>query len=582
MHNTIPTYSDFKIPLISDSGFKFIESVSSLYPEDIKPKIETLYLNKAKKIFSRLKKKYPDFIAAPKAIYQTNVWYREVWKDKAKGYTAALAMNDDDVIFLAKKITSTLTRRSINISNKFDNLDDGLPALNNGKVSRGANRAAQKFIIRWGLHICKGLSIPHAKGGFDSASARYLDVTFWIRKLRRAIYPVREDICRTLQMINKKTSPYSSKAAQEIRNSQLAKAANWSENMLAINPTTGEPISMKAIIDCAYDSYKSRIIAKASGLKNLQKENNWKSAMVTITCPGGFRAGKKHEQSIQGCIEYLRTTNKQINEEARKQGLKIAGLQVFQPHKDGTPHQHIYIIGSESDIISFYEIVKSRAWKTKAGDRQKYIEESRTKLDWEDSDKGSLCTYALSYVLKLSTKESEEVAGDEKILLQKEEYEQEPACEKNGSAEDAFYALNRIRRIGWIGLPDDYAWEACRKVSEKRTQHSAELSEASKAAKAGDYAEWTSLMGGICVKSKDRPYKSITVEKIDKYGDTYKQYIGAELFGISIILKGNSWSLVAGVNMNYPRGERSPEEHENYDDFDEIICLWEIPEPIPI
>jgi len=564
-------------PALPKQHIHWAYGITRPFPNDISSAVVSRFHVKFKSIYyDLLREGFSPRQANHSAATNAVEWFEAEWKPLAENAAMTFSMDEKKIAEFAKRIISEITGESLHAANSFDLLDDGEQGLYTEKLSIGAIRKSQLTIIKSSQELCKNLNIPFATGNIKAQSAKYLTTAFWTRKIKRSIYPERENIARKAGMIGKKASPYSTAEAQHIRNKQLKRTEVWASHNYAVNPDTKEPISMTKIMKTSVDSYRARIIAKATGLNKLKAENNWKAAMITVTCPGAFRVGKIDEHTISECIDYMRKIQKRISAAISDEKLQIAGMQVPQPHQDGTPHQHMYVIGEEADIQRFYDIIKDRA--TELHPNESNASEIRTELDWEDRARGgALSTYVLSYVLRFTTPEKEALG----ITDNKKEY-QEASAEKNGSAEDSYYYMNGLRRVGWFGLPADYAWEAARRISKSYATSNPELLPIREAALNGDYATFTNLMGGIAIPRKERPYKPLTEQQTSYAGETYNRYVGAIIFGISIRVKGNSWSLISGLNMNYPRGDKSPESDDLYDDMDEIICLWAIPEPIPI
>lgn len=502
-------------PISTPSDRQQLPDLLAGFPDDIRAALIETWHHRVDSTFAKAEENLPPWhtywhlLAEEKARVEANVWLRDNWRNRVKQISFAFRLTDDELGKLAFKISSRFSQRRIDTFLRLSETID----------TAKANIKADKLIVRRGVNACKRLKISPASGGFAAAAMRYCDTAFWIRKLRSTVYPLREMYAREIGMIDN----YASSHGVGVRRDMLSKADKWAQGTVAINPETNEPVSMADILASASGAYKARIIAKATGLRNLQDANGWDSAMITITCPWSFRAGKKNYRDTQGCLAHLRAVQKRIGTSADKDELTLAGLTVFQPHRDGTPHQHSYVIGPKADIERFYEIVQEKALHDVLPDEEG-ADEHRTDIEWENRSKGSLSSYALSYVLRL-TKDTP-TDPDQPT----------PSCEKDGSGEDAWYSLNHARRIGWFGLPEDYAWEASRRVSRHAT--GGKLAKLRKAAKDGDYAAWVELVGGIAAKRKDRPYGSITENRENRFGEASSRYIGAELFGVQIIIKG--------------------------------------------
>jgi len=401
---------------------------------------------------------------------------------------------------------------------------------------------------RIGDKICKRLDTNQASGDVTVRGKKYMDAKFWRRKLNSVVNPLREEYLYKLGMIKKGRTHYASSVGQRIRASALRAQKQWAAQHIVKSESGDFERPLSEIIDEKEKGYRAKITAKAAGLNKYAKKHGMTAAMITVTCPGTFR---RDGTTIQGGLDHLRAVWKRALAEINKQTLTVAGLMVWQPHKDALPHQHIYMIGSQNDISVAYDIINDKALATYPD--EKGGKEKRTSIKWQDDKLGSLSSYGLSYVIRYA-KDEDEDDGDETSG---------EACEMDGSAEDSWYAMNRCRRIGWFGLPSDVHWENCAQVQDWKLKEikDKKLLKMIEAAKDGDYCKWMTLAGGIAVKRKERRMSSIRVERETQYGEKGWRYIGSEINNIEIIIRNVVPMLIekllAVVIPNYPRGVKT-------------------------
>ena len=370
-----------------------------------------------------------------------------------------------------------------------------------------------------GDKICKRLNTNRATGETEVRGKKYMDAKFWRRKLNGIVNPLREEYLYRLGMIQEDASLYSSKSGQNTRKSGLLSQKRWAAAHKVVSPDGEYEKNLLELIEANKKGYAAKITAKAAGLNKYAKAHKLTAAMITVTCPGTFR---KDGTTLQEALDHLRVVWKRVNAERLKQCLKVAGLMVWQPHQKPIAHQHIYVIGSQNDISTLYSIIYDKAREVYPD--EKGAKERRTNIKWQDNEIGSLSSYALSYVIRYAKDDDGTEAKGE-------------ACEMDGSAEDTWYAMNRCRRIGWFGLPEDTHWSHSARAKRWQVKNKKTI-KMREAARKGDYFTWLELAGGIGTRRKDRAMSAIRVERETAYGETTYRYIGSTINGNRIIVKG--------------------------------------------
>ncbi len=416
---------------------------------------------------------------------------------------------------LADKIVSRLTDRWLMLSN-----DRGIHLANSEIRTRG-ERVCRKI----------GIRPPAEKKPDDAVARRFLDRTWWKRVMRYALYPQREQVARDIGLVRE----YSSRAGRQTRRAMLRRQAEFISAAAAREKATGREIPLEQLAKAKAEGEQARLVAKATGLIKYADEQGWQSAMLTITCPGEFR---RDGTTIAEALDYLRQVWARVRAAAHRKGLRVAGAGVFQPHRDGFPHLHDFVIGPPEDLAEFVEIVREHALR-EYPDEPGAVEH-RVDVRYEDRRKGRLSSYLLRYVVREYARPSEPTAND-----------------RSGSAVDAWYAMHHARRIFWHGLPPDLWWESHRRCTRKQAQ-SRRVRRLRKVARAGDYCRWLDEMGGITGSSRrDRDTVTLHDVRENKYEEAVKVPVGVITDGVEILIR-KEWEIVLRtVIVNGPRDDLS-------------------------
>ena len=387
-------------------------------------------------------------------------------------------------------------------------------------ISNESSIHAANAEIRWrGERICRkvGIHPPSPKKSDDAVARRFLDRTWWKRVMRYALYPRREQVARDIGLVKE----YSSRAGRQTRRAMLRRQAEFVAAASAREKATGKEIPLEQLAKAKIEGEQARLVAKATGLLRYADEQGWQSAMITITCPGEFR---RDGTTIAEALDYLRGVWARIRAAAHRKGLKVAGAGVFQPHKDGLPHMHDFVIGPEADLAEFVEIVQEHALRLYPDEPG--ADEHRVDVRYEDRRKGRLSSYLLRYVVREYARPSEPTAND-----------------RTGSAVDAWYAMHHCRRIFWHGLPPDLWWESHRRCTRRQAK-SRRVRQLRKAARSGDYCRWLSEMGGVTGSSR-RGRDTMTLHDVreNKYEEEVKVAVGVVTDGVAIVIR-REWEIV--------------------------------------
>lgn len=384
---------------------------------------------------------------------------------------------------------------------------------------------------------------------------KYTDRNWWQARLPRIIRSRREELAVECGLVNKKHSPHCSNFTRAERGQQLKRNKTWAEKTIITDGK--ESFTMSELLTSKEACYNAEFYALLKGLSNIQQENFWHAAMITITCPSRMHpVSKKYDgTSIKKAKKYLSKTWARIRAKAKRDGLNIQGCQVWQPHKDGCPHQHIYVVGSFDDLLKFYKIAKHYAFivdgkeNGAAENRFDWLDEGAERVKDENGkykrrEDGSyitkpttakLASYVAKYVTRLAIDDDDE---DASYAL------------KKATSEDAWYSAHGIRRVSFFGLPPKKLWRYFRKAT-RRICNSKILKEIRKAARGvkdkddnyitkPDFAKFCKLIGWNGLK-KDLDLITETDNAINKYGELVKKEKSIIFKGVRLLKSTKKW-----------------------------------------
>ncbi len=335
-------------------------------------------------------------------------------------------------------------------------------------------------------------------------SGKLLNPNCWRKSISNMARKHEENLAIELELFN---SSYCSSAAKERHAEELAAKAAYLNTLL-----NGDEANIKKAhaINAKLLMHQALTIAKIRGLINLKNKLGLHAIMITFTCPPKVRKGN----NIEACFAYLTKLQNKLTTFRSNHNLSLTGLTSIEPHNDGYPHMHTYIVGNKEDlnqIIAYSEKLTRKS-------------PSRTlNIIWEDSNISDLGFYVAKSILY-------------------------PKFEL-----DAWYRAHNQRRVNYFGLPADEVWNDLRKKPLSCSMGNKKLRAAQLAAKNGDYATFCLSVGGLALRRKDRPYKILYRKHLDAFNDVTRRKIGIIVFGRLIPKKHVLHTVVNIVKTKFPR-----------------------------
>lgn len=429
--------------------------------------------------------------------------------------------------------------------------------------------------------------------GVNGIVGRLQDGKWWRRWLRKSLFRLMEGAYRKSGLIHRRAALYVSHEALARKQEQVRRQRAFFETMSAFCEETGEEFALEELWEHSLANPKIRrmeLMARLKGFDLIAAAHNHYGCLVTLTCPSRFHRmksghgrpvanGKYDGSSMREGAEYLQSVWAQIRSALDRQGIRIYGFRVVEPHHDGTPHWHILCLMDEVHALGFKRVVarygcrenreelglsyfetdKARTAAAKnrqaallaEGRKMSLVEikagmktekefwagygfegwkntRASARVDFVDLDrrKGSFVGYVAKYL-------SKNIDGQNNDGLSiGEDFEAAPGVDAAESAKRvcAWASVQGIRQFQQIGGVPVTLYRELRRVEAYREESDAVLHLACHAADKGDWGKFVSLLGGkdgAFVRRKDLPlqlYKEEVAER-NAYGEVKPERI---------------------------------------------------------
>lgn len=196
-----------------------------------------------------------------------------------------------------------------------------------------------------------GITIP---GKTQAAQvARVMDPKFWRRALWKRIVQAKEHLHLKLSLVGKNARQYCSADALTVRRSQLTAQTAWLKNTMLRGAVKGEQVELP--LEAVTKSPKqklARLYAFIAAMDRHAAEQGLSVALLTTTLEGAWHANPLHpgpEHRWNGktpgqANAELGARFQSIRRDLEKQGIRLSGLWAAEPHQDGCPHRHFWLI----------------------------------------------------------------------------------------------------------------------------------------------------------------------------------------------------------------------------------------------
>ncbi len=354
---------------------------------------------------------------------------------------------------------------------------DELDAL---AIGQGATLEARVDSIRL-LVRCVGVAEDKPITG-EPAIKRAQDAAWWRRRLRVHVARVVEAGAVGLGLVHARRGGYVSSEGLGRRQAQLRRNAEALQRTLYRNEA-GQVYSLHELAALGNSNPVVRggeLMTRIRGAEEYADARAHVGLFLTLTLPSRFHpvklgsGGRPHpNKKYQGATPrdgqlWLRDKWAKTRAALAREGVRMYGLRVAEPHHDATPHWHALIWAEdEAAALAIEEKVKDY-WLSDDGD-EPGAEEHRVKV--KRMIKGGAAGYVAKYIAKsvgnVALAEHMDVVNGQQIQL--DLGPTDPAnvkeTEPGHKRVDAWAATWGIRQFQTIGMPSVTVWRELRRVT---------------------------------------------------------------------------------------------------------------------
>lgn len=202
------------------------------------------------------------------------------------------------------------------------------------------------------------LGVPIPGKTLVAQLARLCDARYWRRALRVRILRAREHFFLRLHLIGRAGEVYASEASVVMRAAQLKRQAAWMKDTVLVprfyqGPVNGEkpyePMTLEKVAPGPRERF-AKLYTFVKAMDALSADACLSSAMVTLTLEPEWHPNPSHGNnrwngtSPRDAHQSLCHRWQAILRDLHRVGIRMSGLRVAEPHKDGCPHWHIWLL----------------------------------------------------------------------------------------------------------------------------------------------------------------------------------------------------------------------------------------------
>lgn len=385
--------------------------------------------------------------------------------------------------------------------------------------------------------------IQDAERELERAIRRCLDVKYLVRKFLflRNQYIKFSQIALERVGGKKGQRRYVSRRSFARWRQKQAEAAQFIEAMAVFNPETGEAFDLAEVIKRTTANQENRrieLVVRSRGDEERAIDLGYEGVFITWTLPSQYH---RNSHKWNGCTP--KEGHQNIMEQwklarawFKKLDIDWFGLRVAEPHKDGTPHAHLFLYvdpAQKAQLVQVCEQIAIDEDTEELRDKSGRIDKSRRiKIEYCDPAKGTATGYIIKYI-------SKNINGA---------HMQEADAGESALSARAWASTHRIKQFSQSGAPAVGLWRQLRRATALDTAFDLELDSLRNHA---DNSRWK----GFC----ELGFKARLAyeEKLNQYGDTVKRVIGLDWLGKIIKTCSTHYSLVKKKDVQRLQKARS-------------------------
>ncbi|MFV0447638.1 MAG: replication endonuclease [Vibrio sp.] len=382
--------------------------------------------------------------------------------------------------------------------------------------------------------------VADAERELEIAIRRCLDAAYLVRKFKYLRTQYIEYSQIALGRVGKKKGQMkyiSTRSFTRWRRKQ-AEAKEWLDTMAAFDPETGTAFDLSDIVKRTTSNQENRrveLVVRSRGDEGRAIDLGFVGVFLNWTLPSKYH---RNSHKWNGCT--VKEAHQNLMEQwklarawFKKLDIEWFGLRVAEPHKDGTPHAHMFLYVDPSQKAQLVEICRSIACNE---DRDELntpdARQARFLAKDCDPSQGTATGYIVKYI-------SKNINGA---------HMPETEAERNAERVRAWASTHRIKQFSQSGSKSVGLWRQLRRASKKDTAFDSELEALRHAADKSRWNAFCTLAG----------HESLAYEeKLNKYGETTKKVIGIQWLDKIIETAATNYSLVRKKDVKRLQEARS-------------------------
>ncbi|MFB9133499.1 replication endonuclease [Vibrio olivae] len=386
-------------------------------------------------------------------------------------------------------------------------------------------------------------TIEEAERELERAIRRCLDVNYLVRKFKflRTQYIEYSQIALGRVGGGKGQRKYVSSRSYARWEKKQIEAEQFVNSMSVLSDDTGEAFDLAEVVKRTTANPENRrieLVVRSRGDEERAIEMGYEGVFVNWTLPSKYH---RNSDKWNGCTpkeahEVMMSKWRLARAWFKKPKIDIQwfGLRVAEPHKDGTPHAHMFLYvrpDQKQALINIIEAVAIDEDKDELMVKGTLDKTPRITIKECDPSLGTATGYIIKYISK-NINGAHMPEGDAK---------------QSALSATAWARIHRIKQFSQSGAPSVGLWRQLRRANPLDTAFDEEL-EALR-----DHAD-NSRWKGFCELGFKA--KLAYEEKFNQYGDTVKRVIGIDWLGKIIETCSEQFSLVKTKDVKHRQQER--------------------------
>lgn len=394
-------------------------------------------------------------------------------------------------------------------------------------VYRSISEIMQSFCIRPPSIKKKHTNLAHAERELEIAIRRCLDEAYLVRKLVFLRNQYIEYAQISLGRVGKKKGQkayVSTRSFSRWKRKQI-ESKQWVETMAVYDPETGFTFDLADVIKRTTANQENRrieLIVRTRGDEERAIDLGYEGVFITWTLPSQYHrnSSKWNGCTVKEAHENLMRQWRLARAWFKKLDIDWFGLRVAEPHRDGTPHAHMFLYVHPSKKADLIDICRSIACSEDSEElRTPKARKARFHAEICDPSKGTATGYIIKYI-------SKNINGA---------HMPEAEAEHNAERVNAWASTHRIKQFSQSGAKSVGIWRQLRRATKAQTAHDQTLECLRDACDRSRWKEFCSIAG-----EEKLAYEL----KQNKYGETVKRVIGIEWLGQVIETCATQYALV--------------------------------------